>query len=191
MLILSDRRAARFEQLLEAIAGKLEIIIETQEYEVKELDDLALEVATDTEVESSAIKLINGLAAQIAAAGTDPVKLTALTDQLTQSSTALAAAVKANTTPTPTPPSTSVAIVSGIAPTSGPVAGGDSIVLTGTGFTGATGVTFGGIAGINPTVVDDTTINVTSPSHSAGPGAQDVVVTTPAGVSAAVPFTYV
>lgn len=68
----------------------------------KELDDLTAEVAADTAVESSAVTLIQGLAAQIAAAGTDPVALKALTDSLTTSSTALAAAVTANTPVAPT-----------------------------------------------------------------------------------------
>jgi hypothetical protein len=63
----------------------------------KELDDLTAEVAADTAVESSAVTLINGLAAQITAAGTDPAKLSALTSSLTTSSTALAAAVAQNT----------------------------------------------------------------------------------------------
>lgn len=63
----------------------------------KELDDLTVEVAADTAVESSAVTLIQGLAQQIKDAGTDPVALKALTDSLTTSSTALAAAVSQNT----------------------------------------------------------------------------------------------
>lgn len=65
----------------------------------KELDDLTAEVAQETTVENSAITLINGLAAQITAAGTDPAKLAALTASIKSSSDALAAAVTANTPP--------------------------------------------------------------------------------------------
>lgn len=63
----------------------------------KELDDLTAEVAANNAIEESAITLINGLAAQIAAAGTDPAKLQALTDSLTAESANLAAAITANT----------------------------------------------------------------------------------------------
>lgn len=69
----------------------------------QELDALTAEVAVVTNVEQSAITLINGLAAQLAAAGTDPVKLTALHDSLVASSTALASAVAANTPAAPAP----------------------------------------------------------------------------------------
>lgn len=61
------------------------------------LDTLTTDVATETTVTQSAITLINGLAAQIKAAGTDPVALKALTDQMEAQNTALAAAVAANT----------------------------------------------------------------------------------------------
>ncbi len=70
----------------------------------KELDDLTAEVAAVTTVEQSAIALINGIAAQLAAAGTDPAKLSALTASLTASSTALAAAIAANTPAAPVAP---------------------------------------------------------------------------------------
>jgi hypothetical protein len=62
--------------------------------------------------------------------------------------------------------------------TTGPEIGGTAVVITGTGFTGATGVTFGGAAGTLFTVVNATTINVTTP---AGTGLVDVVVLHPGG----------
>jgi hypothetical protein len=64
------------------------------------------------------------------------------------------------------------------------------VIITGTGFTGATTVTFGGtLAAI--TVNGPTQITATSPTHAAG--TVDVLVTTPAGTSpntAADNFTY-
>lgn len=62
------------------------------------LDQLTADVAADTSAVNSAIILINGLAAQIKAAGTDPVALKALTDQLEANTSSLATAVTANTT---------------------------------------------------------------------------------------------
>ena len=62
----------------------------------KQLDDLTAEVTNATTVQQSAIVLIQGFAAKLAAAGTDPVALQALHDSLLASDTALAAAVAAN-----------------------------------------------------------------------------------------------
>jgi len=64
---------------------------------MKEFDDLVAEVAQDDSVIDSAVILINGIAARIAAAGVDPVKLKALTDDLAAKRTALAKAVAENT----------------------------------------------------------------------------------------------
>ena len=61
------------------------------------LDDLTAQVKANTDAESSAITLIQNIAAALAAAGTDPVKLKALEDELKASGDALAAAVVANT----------------------------------------------------------------------------------------------
>jgi hypothetical protein len=69
--------------------------------------------------------------------------------------------------------------VTGISPTSGPMAGGTGVTITGTNFTGATAVTIGGVAATSITVVNDTTITATTPVHAAG--AVDVIVTTPGG----------
>lgn len=64
-----------------------------------ELEDLTAQVAANKTVVDSALVLINGIAARIAAAGTDPAKLAALTADLKSEDDALAAAVAANTPP--------------------------------------------------------------------------------------------
>ena len=82
--------------------------------------------------------------------------------------------------------------VTAISPTGGPIKGGTTVTITGSGFTGATKVAFGKTAGKSLTVVDDTTLTVVSPAEA--PGAVAVKVTTPDGTSAAVAadlFTYV
>lgn len=90
----------------------------------------------------------------------------------------------------PTP--TSLApTVTGISPNSGPVAGGTVVTITGTNLTGSTGATFGGVAGTNYSVTNDTTALVTSPANTSGAG--DVIVVDTNGNSAASPadqFTY-
>lgn len=55
------------------------------------------QVAQNTSIEESAVTLIEGLAAQIAAAGTDPAALAALTASLQTSAADLAKAIAANT----------------------------------------------------------------------------------------------
>lgn len=71
------------------------------------LSDLQASVAAEDTVIDSAVTLIKGIPALIAAAGTDPVALKALQDDIAAHATSLAAAVTANTptpsTPTPTP----------------------------------------------------------------------------------------
>jgi len=62
-----------------------------------QLDTLTAQVTEVETVEQSAITLIQGLAAQIAAIKDDPAAIQALADRLKASSTALAAAITANT----------------------------------------------------------------------------------------------
>jgi hypothetical protein len=76
---------------------------------------------------------------------------------------------------------TSGPTVTSISPKAGPVEGGTLVTITGSGFTGATSVTFGGTS-VTPTVVNDTTITATSPARAAG--TVDVLVVTPLGTSA-------
>jgi hypothetical protein len=64
--------------------------------------------------------------------------------------------------------------------TTGPLAGGQSSVLRGTGLTGTTGITVGGNAATNLSVLSDTSVAFVTPS-SGTPGAKDVMVTTPNG----------
>jgi LPXTG-motif cell wall-anchored protein len=70
-----------------------------------------------------------------------------------------------------------VPAVTSVDPGEGPIAGGTAVTVHGSGFTGATSVTFGGTAATEVTVVDDTTLTATAPAHAAG--SVDVVVTTP------------
>ncbi|MCC5792641.1 MAG: IPT/TIG domain-containing protein [Legionellaceae bacterium] len=80
--------------------------------------------------------------------------------------------------------------LTGIVPASGPSSGGTGFTLTGTGLTGATSVTFGGIAATSVHVVDSTTVTGVTPAHEVG--AVDVVIDTPAGGATLVNgYTYV
>jgi hypothetical protein len=73
-------------------------------------------------------------------------------------------------------------VVSSIYPGFGPIAGGTTVTVTGTGFTGASQVLFGNVAGTSLTVLSDTQLTVVAPSQLSG--AVDVTVVTPAGTSA-------
>jgi uncharacterized membrane protein affecting hemolysin expression len=68
------------------------------------MDTLTAAVKRNSDVEDSAVLLIQGIAKQLAdliAAGADPAALTALSDELTAKTDALAAAVAANTPAAP------------------------------------------------------------------------------------------
>jgi uncharacterized protein (TIGR03382 family) len=67
-------------------------------------------------------------------------------------------------------------VLSSLAPTAGPIAGGTSVTLTGSSFVSGATVTFGGTAA-SVTSSSGTSIAVTTPAHAAG--AVDVVVTNP------------
>ena len=82
--------------------------------------------------------------------------------------------------------------VTGISPTSGPTAGGTSVTITGTSFTGATAVMFGSTAATSFTVNSPTQITAVAPAEAVG--TVDITVTTTAGTSAVSPadqFAYV
>jgi len=81
----------------------------------------------------------------------------------------------------PYPDATSPPVVAGLGPNTGLAAGGTAVAITGSGFTGATGVTFGGTAATAVVVVNPNTITCVSPAKAAG--TYDVRVTTPRGTS--------
>ncbi len=86
-------------------------------------------------------------------------------------------ATTAPVTPTPVTPA-----VTDVSPISGTTAGGTSVTITGTGFTGATTVDFGTTSATSFAVVSSTSITAMSPEESAG--TVDVTVTTSGGTSA-------
>jgi hypothetical protein len=79
-------------------------------------------------------------------------------------------------------------LLASVTPNSGSVAGAEPVTLAGTGFTGATAVTFGATPATNVVVTSDTAITCTTPPGSlpegSGPAvAFDVTVATPSGPS--------
>jgi hypothetical protein len=82
--------------------------------------------------------------------------------------------------------------VTGVSPTTGGVAGGYKVAVSGSGFTGATAVKFAGLAATF-TINSDASITATAPAATA-PGPVDVNVTTPSGLSPPAPgdrFLYI
>jgi hypothetical protein len=75
-----------------------------------------------------------------------------------------------------------------LSPTSGPVAGGTTVTITGSGFTGATAVDFGSTPATGFTVNSSTQINAISPAHAAGEAS--VTVVGPGGTSNGETFAY-
>ena len=73
-------------------------------------------------------------------------------------------------------------IVTGVSPNNGPAYGGTSVIISGSAFTGASHVYFGGTAAASFTVNSDTQITATSPSGSGG--TVNITVVTSAGTSA-------
>jgi hypothetical protein len=64
-------------------------------------------------------------------------------------------------------------------PASGSASGGTGFTLTGTNLTGATNVTFGGVAATSVNVVNSTTVTGVTPANAVG--AVDVAISTPVG----------
>lgn len=106
----------------------------------------------------------------------------ALTVCLGVAAIALAACGPPIKQPPPTPGGISVTRpdITSLNPAAGAVAGGNSVVLNGAGFTGATAVSFGGSAA---TFAVDTASQITATAPAGSAGTVDVTVTGPAGTS--------
>lgn len=96
----SDNLSVKINQLID-LANQTKNLMLTNNKNLltimTDLTELEAAVAKDTEVDQSAITLLNGLKAALDAAGTDPEKLKALSDKIGSSTKALADAVVANT----------------------------------------------------------------------------------------------
>ena len=73
-----------------------------------------------------------------------------------------------------------------LVPNHGPLAGGTSVTITGTGLAGTSAVTFGGTSAASFTVISPTEITATAPARGSS-GLVDVRVTTAGGLSANTP----
>jgi hypothetical protein len=69
--------------------------------------------------------------------------------------------------------------ITSVSPAGGPAGGGTNVTITGTGFTGATAVTFGAQPATSLTVDSDTQIAAIAPAGAVGP--VDIHVTSPGG----------
>ena len=94
----------RWKARLSVIIAKLGLISTRMDNIMATLAELTAQVTANSTVIDSAVVLIQGIAARIEAAGTDPVKLQALADELKTKDDALSEAVAANTEAVPLPP---------------------------------------------------------------------------------------
>jgi hypothetical protein len=97
LFVSIHRRLDHIDHRLTELHEAVGIIVKKEKHMSAQLDALTAQVAENTAVEASAVALIQGIAAQLAAAQDDPVAVAALVDQLNASADALAAAVAANT----------------------------------------------------------------------------------------------
>ncbi|MEU8828343.1 Ig-like domain repeat protein [Streptomyces sp. NPDC048636] len=72
-----------------------------------------------------------------------------------------------------------VPTVTGVTPSTGPIAGGSTLVLTGTGLSLVSAVTVGGVPAVSFRAYSDTLLVVVTPPGT--PGSADITVTTPGG----------
>jgi hypothetical protein len=92
---------AETDKRLEEIILLLQVLRKQESKIMADLTALTAAVQRETDVEQSAVVLLQQLKSQLDAAGTDPVALKALSDQLGSNADALAAAVVANTPAAP------------------------------------------------------------------------------------------
>ena len=92
-----ENTVTRLEGIVSQVLTGLQAVQLKESQMSNELTALTAQVAENTTVEQSAITLLAGLSAQIAALKDDPAAIQALADSLKASGDALAAAIVANT----------------------------------------------------------------------------------------------
>lgn len=100
-------RIYRIERKLDLVTLLLTLILRKEDHIMADLAQLTADVAAETAADQSAITLLQGLKVALDAAGTDPVALAALSQSIEANTSALSAAVTANTpvaTPAPFDP---------------------------------------------------------------------------------------
>lgn len=106
--LFSTRDLGASQARIEAALARIEAKLNGVTTHMAQLDSLTAEVTRNTSVVGSALTLIQGLAAQIQAAGTDPAALATIVASLKANDDQIAAAIAANTPAAPsssTPPS--------------------------------------------------------------------------------------
>jgi hypothetical protein len=167
----------REEETLAAINAAMQTntniqILKRLEDIMSALTDLAAAVAANTTATNAAVSALGS-----AGGSSDTAAIEAAVAQLTTNNNALTAAVGVTAPGGP--------VVTGVSPSTVAIAGGTSLTVTGSGFTGTQAVNFDGVKGSSGTVVNDTQITVVSPPLAAG--VHDVTVSTAAATSATSP----
>lgn len=101
LLLAAARADTGLQTQQDRIEAKIDQLLKNERTIIMDLTTLQAQVEQTLTVEQSAVTLINGLAAQIAAAADDPAKVSALAAQLKSSADTLAAAITANTPAAP------------------------------------------------------------------------------------------
>lgn len=137
--------------------------------------------AAITNVQTELTALVAIVKADTTASAESQAAAASIENLVTGLNTAVSAA-QAATTATPPPPPPTAPVVTSIASANGSINGGDTVVITGTGLTGASAVNFGTVAATSFTADSDTQVTAVSPVEDAG--TVDVTVVTPDGTSA-------
>ncbi len=190
------------EQQQMTTAAEIKAQSETLLAEVRQESDRIVAIQTLVQGQNDTINSLNQQLRDAIANGADKDTLQAISDNIAAATAAVdanlaAEAAVANTeppappapepAPAPAPAPSAAPVITNISTASGAAAGGDTVTLNGSGFTGVTAVTFGGVAAPSVTPDHDTVLTVVTPP---GSGTVDVVVSSPAGDSAPISFTY-
>jgi hypothetical protein len=184
----SKRKHSMLDWLLEPEPRWFQRFTKRLAHKMTALDDQLAAIAAaqgDTATQLALVatdigKLLSAIAA-MPPGGLTPAQQVAL-NNIQASATSIDSGIAAiNLQANPTVPPVAVPTLSSVSPSSGPAAGGTTVTLTGTGFTGATGVSFATVPATGINVVNGTTMTaITGLTPATGTGLP-VIVTTPAG----------